>query len=1023
MISTPKQDNESSTSNITNLNPNLSQVSFQVKYETSFGQSVYIVGNIEELGSWEPSKGVALSTTPEKYPIWKSEFDLICPVGMEIDYKYLVKDNNNCYWEALPKGQNRHIIINTPGKFIVYDEKGSLISQIRSVNNNFFSNLITNSSSNNYNNNNNNSNTYTYSGAYTNSNIYSGNASPTISSFQKENFSLDLDSKLSESEIQDIISYENNQLADEFQSEVSFVKNNTKLTPEDAIIIASTNLPFEVIRNPHPKGTEDKYIISESDYKLIYLILFGMKEKRFCNVKWVGMLKNAEEYSNEELEEISQFLRENNIFMVNVPEKDIKNYWIYVNSIMCPIFVESAVDTKNEYFLNYEKYFTAFQNVNRIFGDLIYSIMSESDLIMINDISLALIPNILIQKNVNSRIGIYFHICFPPSEIFRIFPNQTELLRSILLCDVIGFHIFRYARNFLVTLNQELGINYEVRVKGDLMFNYLGRDVLVHIMHAGIDLDYIHSLTTTDKFQEAINKYKPIVENKFSLVSIDNPLEVNLILVKLEAYKSYLAKYPELKNKFVMVQMITHEKMNNKTTLPLVQKLANEIKTAFGEGCLYIEDIDNITLREQFALFSLCNVLLIMQMWNGLCTLANQFISLQSNDKPYGLIVSEGVGVSPALQSCLKVNPFNKADVIKAIETVYTMSNAERKQKYEHDMNFIKKNSTFSWIQSFFIDLKKVSNNQLGTKIGLGIGLNFKLMKLNSNFTHLNYSQLFTSYLQSNNRLFFLDYENTLQSADDDDSFSNTNLNSNTENLRPNRKLIGILNNLTKDPKNQVYIINSRKKEFFTKFFKEVSNLGFGAEYGFFYKTPKEKDYSKFETLITVKDWSWRDTVIKILQGFTQKTQGSYYVVKEATVSWIYKNCDSYFGHLQADELISHLNNIFGSFNSKIEIVKGKSFVEIKPRNINKGYFISNIIQREFQEGNEPDFVLAIGDDAGDEEMFKYLISVENQLRRIGKDITTYGVTVGKVPSNAKYYLNEVNEILLYLDSLTHKIN
>ena len=82
-------DNSSSIN--TNLNPNLSQVSFRVKFETNFGQAVYIIGNIEELGSWEPSKAVALSTNKDKYPWWKSTGDLVCPVGMEIYYKYLVK--------------------------------------------------------------------------------------------------------------------------------------------------------------------------------------------------------------------------------------------------------------------------------------------------------------------------------------------------------------------------------------------------------------------------------------------------------------------------------------------------------------------------------------------------------------------------------------------------------------------------------------------------------------------------------------------------------------------------------------------------------------------------------------------------------------------------------------------------------------------------------------------------------------------------------------------------------------------
>ena len=40
---------------------------------------------------------------------------------------------------------------------------------------------------------------------------------------------------------------------------------------------------------------------------------------------------------------------------------------------------------------------------------------------------------------------------------------------------------------------------------------------------------------------------------------------------------------------------------------------------------------------------------------------------------------------------------------------------------------------------NFFIDLKRITNNQASTeKIGIGINLNYRIMKLNANFKHLN---------------------------------------------------------------------------------------------------------------------------------------------------------------------------------------------------------------------------------------------------------------------------------------------
>ena len=128
-----KSNVEKSCSTIIN-NQNISYVSFKVKYETKYGQSVYIIGGIEELGKWDPSKALPLYTSQDKYPMWKLKESITCPVGMEIDYKYLVKENNNYIWEVLSDSyiKNRHIAISSPGKIIVYDVKGILFSSIRS---------------------------------------------------------------------------------------------------------------------------------------------------------------------------------------------------------------------------------------------------------------------------------------------------------------------------------------------------------------------------------------------------------------------------------------------------------------------------------------------------------------------------------------------------------------------------------------------------------------------------------------------------------------------------------------------------------------------------------------------------------------------------------------------------------------------------------------------------------------------------------------------------------------------------
>jgi len=79
-------------------------VTFNERRATNFGQTVYIVGSIPQLGSWDASKAVALSAT--KYtssdPLWFVSVGL--PAGQAVKYKYLIKaqDGSVVVWESDP---------------------------------------------------------------------------------------------------------------------------------------------------------------------------------------------------------------------------------------------------------------------------------------------------------------------------------------------------------------------------------------------------------------------------------------------------------------------------------------------------------------------------------------------------------------------------------------------------------------------------------------------------------------------------------------------------------------------------------------------------------------------------------------------------------------------------------------------------------------------------------------------------------------------------------------------------------
>ena len=105
----------------------ISTVSFKCRYKTSFGSSLFVVGNLKLLGDWDINNAIALSTTPESYPEWILKDAFSCPVGTEIIYKYFVKDTKGTItWEILPNNANRKKIISKPGEFVIEDEENEI---------------------------------------------------------------------------------------------------------------------------------------------------------------------------------------------------------------------------------------------------------------------------------------------------------------------------------------------------------------------------------------------------------------------------------------------------------------------------------------------------------------------------------------------------------------------------------------------------------------------------------------------------------------------------------------------------------------------------------------------------------------------------------------------------------------------------------------------------------------------------------------------------------------------------------
>lgn len=86
---------------------------------------------------------------------------------------------------------------------------------------------------------------------------------------------------------------------------------------------------------------------------------------------------------------------------------------------------------------------------------------------------------------------------------------------------------------------------------------------------------------------------------------------------------------------------------------------------------------------------------------------------------------------------------------------------------------------------------------------------------------------------------------------------------------------------------------------------------------------------------------------------------------------------------------------------------------------MSKGFVAEKVLTTIISSDQPPDFIVCIGDDRSDEDMFESILNTVS-----GPSISTtaeiFACTVGCKPSKAKYYLDDVSDVVKVLQGLAN---
>jgi trehalose 6-phosphate synthase/phosphatase len=714
------------------------------------------------------------------------------------------------------------------------------------------------------------------------------------------------------------------------------------------LILVSNRLPINL-----EKGDEG-YEFSPSIGGLATALSSFYKEYNSIWVGWPGV--TSDECSPNDIEDIKEGLEKHRCRGVFLSNDDMEHYYEgFSNKTIWPLFHYFTTYTRME-----QKDWESYRKVNEAFSREILKIARRGDTVWIHDYHLFLLPRLLRKKIPDLSIGFFLHIPFPSSEVFRILPWRNEILRGILGSDLIGFHTYDYVLHFISSVRRLLGYENSLGyIKAGL------RTVKVSSFPISIDYGYFSTATRAEDVQKEKERILKRVDNRKIIMSIDRMDYTKGIPIRIEAYGRFLEKYPQYHEKVTLINVASPSRIGVDTYQDLrseVERLVGEVNGKYTKlGWVPIWYIfQNIPQNQLLALYCASDVALITPLRDGMNLIAKEYIAAKS-DHSGVLILSELAGAAKELGEALHVNPNNIEDMADAIFEALEMPKKKQVRSNRIMRERIEKYDVEKWASDFISELEIVKKKQVKT-----------------GFTKMDaprIEKMIRDFNSAGKRLIMLDYDGTL-----------TKFKGTPEEAVPDKELISKLRALAARKDTEMIIVSGRDKGTLNEWFGDLE-LNIIAEHGVWIR-PRTGDWSMIEQL----DGSWKDKIRPVLESYVIKTPGSFIEEKGYSLAWHYRKADQHQAQAQISEMKETLHNMTSNLN--VGILNGNKVIEIKNIGINKGRAV-----KSWSEADDWDFILAIGDDWTDEDMFEVLPE------------KGYSIRVGYTNSKARFNLKNVDEV------------
>jgi trehalose 6-phosphate synthase/phosphatase len=726
------------------------------------------------------------------------------------------------------------------------------------------------------------------------------------------------------------------------------------------LVVVSNRLPFQL------QEKKKSIVMKESAGGLVSALKSYFEsehnEDSFSSILWIGSADFPEPRWKKYKENPQKASFD--VEPIFIETKTYNKYYNgFCNATIWPLFhyFPSIVEFDEETFQSYEE-------VNHIFAEKLLSILEPDDILWVHDYQLMQLPGLIREQLPDATIGFFLHIPFPSFEVFRLLhkPWKEKIVGGLLGADLIGFHTHEYVQHFLKTVQMVHG--YDSQFRNILMKE---RIIKAEMFPLGIDYEKFHNAGDDPKVVSQLEQIKTNFHGKKIIFSVDRLDYTKGVTHRLSGFERFLDKHPEWRGKVVFIliivpsrQIISKYNERKKLIEERVGRINGKYSSLEWQPIIY--RYSNLSFEDLCALYQAADVGLITPIRDGMNLVAKEYVASQQEKGV--LILSELAGAANEMGEAILVNPMDKEEVGQSIFAALTMPPEEQKQKMEILQKRLRDYSVTHWVNDFLKQLDEAKDYQFSQRT--------------KHVTPVILESIADRYKKAKKRHLFLDYDGTLVPFSKHPKLA-----------IPNQELLTLLTRVAADPKTTVTIISGRDSETLEKWFDDLQ-VNLVAEHGASVRI-KNGNWRHHREI----DQSWKPVMRPTMELYTQRSPGSFLEEKTHTLAWHYRNVHPELGFIRSRELLDNLHHLVR--NTPLQIIDGNKVIEIRISGVDKGS-----VAKQFLQDEHFDFIMAVGDDKTDEDMFKALAE---------RAVT---VKIGPGHTAAQYNLSNQLEVIHLLNQL-----